>query len=327
MSNATKECVQSVLRENPHMSESDAYAICNANADNTTPVDDSLFSAAEMDVLAAEFDQVINRAEHAGAIHWFTDDHEIHYRHVGDLDGGIGSKSTMAGPVSAVQGGEGAAPLPNIPDTNKLDTEALSEEQVDAIEADDFIIYGKASIEQYDEDDVPTLINMDALEDALDRYFQSETAPGIISRFHMDLPVGVPLETHTLNDEATVQLPNGETHHYDAGEKIESEVREGADGRPELWLVSNIDNGSELGKRTRLQILSGELDGYSVTIRRNDYEMTSEGREVTECDLHATTIGTEHEIKNKGSTFDVAEFKANLMQRAQDIGLQTPSTT
>jgi hypothetical protein len=73
-----------------------------------------------------------------------------------------------------------------------------------------------------------------------------------------------------------------------------------------------------MGKKTRVLASQGDLNGFSVTVHRNDDEMTSEGRYVTDCDLHAVTIGTSENIKNKGSEFDVAAVGGKL-RRVADV--------
>jgi hypothetical protein len=202
-------------------------------------------------------------------------------------------------------------------DTNKVDLEALEGALREAVEADDFYVYGKASIEQWDDDHPPTYIQMDALEEALDRYFRSEVAPGIISRHHQDIPVGVPVESFEFSEDTTLEI-DGETYQFAAGDEAHTHVEDAdGDGQPELWLAANISNDTEMGKKTRVLAAQGDLNGFSVTVHRNDDELTSEGRYVTECDLHAVTIGTDDQIKNPGSEFDVADFKGPL-RRVRD---------
>jgi hypothetical protein len=232
-----------------------------------------------------------------------------------------GGGLSMKGPAGTLAAPPGSTADITEADTNKIDVEALPDAHQAAVTADDFYVYGKASIEQWDDDDVPTKIQMDALEGALERFFGSELAPGIISRYHQDIPVGQPVREHTLDEPATIRLatPDGEpeVHEFEAGETLETHVEDAdGDGAPELWLLSNLAGDSEPAKRARLLALQGDLNGYSVTIHRNDDEMTDDGRVVTECDLHAVTLGTDDEIKNAGSTFDVAEFKATLRRRA-----------
>ena len=203
-------------------------------------------------------------------------------------------------------------------DTNKVDLEALEGELREAVEADDFYIYGKASIEQWDADDPPTYIQMDALEAALDRFFESEHAPGIISRHHQDIPVGTPVREFEFESDTTLEI-DGDTYEFEAGDTAASHVEDAdGDGRPELWLAANIGNDTEMGKKTRILSAQGDLNGFSVTVHRNEDEMTSEGRMVTECDLHAVTIGTDEQIKNKGSEYDVASFKGPV-RRVKDV--------
>jgi len=199
--------------------------------------------------------------------------------------------------------------------SNEIDVESLPEEYQAALEADDFLVYGKASIEQYDRTDDPIKIEMEALEDALERFFESESAPGIISLYHDDIPVGVPVREHTLDEDTTIQLesPGGEPERYEfeAGDKLTTHVEDGdGDGRPEMWLLSNLAGDSEMAKEVRLRALQGQLNGYSVTIHRNRDEETDTGKLVTQCDLHAVTLGESEIVKNAGSTFGVAEYQA-----------------
>jgi len=203
-------------------------------------------------------------------------------------------------------------------DSNRVDLDALEGELREAVEADEFYIYGKASIEQWDSDDPPTHIQMDALEGALGRFFQSETAPGIISRHHQDIPVGVPVESFEFQSDTTLEIGD-ERYEFEAGDVATSHVEDAdGDGRPELWLAANISNDNEMSKKTRVLAAQGDLDGFSVTVHRNEDEMTQEGRVVTDCDLHAVTIGTGDQIKNKGSQFDVASVSGKL-RRVADV--------
>jgi len=226
----------------------------------------------------------------------------------------------MKGPAATVADQPEALTNIHKQGTNEIDPDALPDEYQQALEAEDFIIYGKASIEQWDDDDVPTKIQMDALEDALDRFFESDNAPGIISRGHQDIPVGRPVREHTLDEALTLELetPDGEpeTHEFEAGETLTTHVADAdGDDQQELWLLSNLANDTEPAKQARLEALEGNLNGYSVTIHRNRDEVTQDGRIVTKCDLHAVTLGRDDQIKNAGSTFDVAEFKAAVRDR------------
>jgi hypothetical protein len=284
-----------------------------------TPVSDSTFTTADLDRLATA--DVLVRAEAGGQIVWATPDGSVAYKtesvaDTGDVDAGAADLA-MKGPVGALTESPAEPVDLTRADTNELDLEALPDAYQAALEADEFVIYGKASIEQWDDDDLATLIEMDALEAALDRFFKSEMAPGIISRHHQDVPVGRPIREHTLETATTLDLPTPdggtETHEFAAGDTLRTHVEDGdGDGRPELWLVSRLANDTEPARRARLLALEGDLNGYSVTIHRNADELTEEGRRVTACDLHAVTLGTEEQIKNAGSTFDVAEFKSRL---------------
>jgi hypothetical protein len=47
--------------------------------------------------------------------------------------------------------------------------------------------------------------------------------------------------------------------------------------------------------------------------------MTQEGRVVTDCDLHAVTIGSSDIVKNEGSEFDVASVSGKLRRVADMV--------
>lgn len=183
-------------------------------------------------------------------------------------------------------------------------------EYEEAIEADDFLIYGKASIQQHDLEE--QRISVAALEEALDRFFGSEDAPGIISRGHADVPVGVPVREHTLESDTTLVI-DGERYEFEAGESIRTEAKD-ADGdqRPELWLAARLANDSDIARESRFKALTGDLNGYSVTVKPHSgaRRVTEEGEDILSLDLHAVTLGTDEQIRNQGSEFDVAEFKA-----------------
>lgn len=181
-----------------------------------------------------------------------------------------------------------------------VDTEKLPDEYKEAIEADDFIIYGKASVEQYDDDTPSQKIKMEALEDALPQLFKS----GLISRRHKDVRVGEVVKTYTLEDDRTFQVGE-EAKEFEEGEVLSTHVDD-----DEVWLVANIWNDTEIAKDTRLRSLTGDLNGFSVTIYAKETQPTAKGELVTDVDWHAVTIGSDDKIKNKDSRFGVAEFKA-----------------
>ena len=56
--------------------------------------------------------------------------------------------------------------------------------------------------------------------------------------------------------------------------------------------------------------MTGELDGFSVTIYAKEWDETNDGQVVSEIDWHAVTIGRDNQIKNKDSRFGVAGYKA-----------------
>ena len=203
-------------------------------------------------------------------------------------------------------------------DSNRVDLDSLTDEERAAVEAEDFHLYGKASIEQWNRDE-SVYIQMDALETALERFFDSETAPGIISRHHQDIPVGVPVREFEFAEDTTLQIGD-ETYDFAAGDVARSHVEDAdGDGRPELWLAANISNDNEMAKKTRVLALRDDLDGFSVTIHRNEDRITDDGGTiVTAADLHAVTIGTAEQIRNEGSEFDVASYSAAAIRRVRD---------
>lgn len=208
---------------------------------------------------------------------------------------------------------------------DKFDLENLSEEEQEVVTADEFIVFGRASIEQWN-DPAPgeehLYIEMDALEEKLDQLL----ALNNLSRRHDDTKVGEFREEHTLDQAATVHLDDDETLRFDAGDTLQTEViREGEplpDGsgpaqEDALWLVANVygkedTEGSVLSEETRLSSYYGHLDGFSVTVYTREYDQVEKGRVANEVDFLAVTIGEDELIKNKGSHFGVAEFQARF---------------
>lgn len=236
---------------------------------------------------------------------------------LGEADGMTPRQRSSAATGFDVVGGPAAAVAQRSAD--EFDPDDPPDEYADAIEADDFVIYGKASIQQTD--DMGTRISVRALEDALDRFFDSQDAPGIISRGHADVVVGMPVREHTLESDTTLVI-DGETYDFDAGETIRTEAKD-ADGDdvPELWLASRLANDSDIARETRYKALTGELNGYSVTVKPKDgaTERTGDGEDILAVDLHAVTVGTDDQILNQGSEFDVAEFRALFDAGEADI--------
>ena len=181
-----------------------------------------------------------------------------------------------------------------------VDIDRADETTKAALEADSFIIYGKASVEQYDEDQPSQKILMSAFEDEIDNFLTD----GIISRRHKDIPVGKPLRSYTLNGPSEMTVDD-ETYTYEEGDTLRTEVKD-----DEVWIVADVFNNSEIARETREGVLNGDLDGFSVTVFCKSWEETSKGQEVTDIDWHSTTIGGEEHIKNKKSRFGVAEYKA-----------------
>lgn len=188
----------------------------------------------------------------------------------------------------------------------KLDDESLSEEEQEVLEKDEFVIYGKANIEQFDMDDPPQKIRMEAFKDALDQFFAQG---GLITRRHKDVTVGEALKEYTLDEPSTVELADGEILQFDAGDTVTTRVEDDT-----LWVAANIfgendDRGSTLSKQTRLGAFHDLLDGFSVTVFSKEYAPREEGQDVLEIDFHAITIGDEKLVKNKGSSFDLLQMK------------------
>lgn len=228
------------------------------------------------------------------------------------------SSTGMFGPVTAPDGrgvidpssvtakGSGGA------ERRLVDVKALPAEYQDAMEADHFVIYGRASVEQMDEDG--QVVDIDALEDALDQLFKS----GNISRRHKDVRVGEVLPEWDLDEAARIDLGDevlefdeGETLTTGANPDVVADARGGEPDDDEFWLVADIWADSEIAKDTRLRTMSGDLNGFSVTIYAKETEKSDEGGEkVVDADFHAVTIGSDDAIKNKASRYGLAEFKA-----------------
>jgi hypothetical protein len=205
----------------------------------------------------------------------------------------------------------------------QFDLQNLTDEEREVVTAEEFVIFGRANIEQWN-DPAPgeeqIYIEVDALEERLDQLL----ALNNLSRRHQDVKVGEFKREHTLDDETTVHLDSGQTLRFEAGDTLRSEViREGEplpDGSGEahedaLWLVANVygrndTEGSLMSQETRLGAYYGHLDGFSVTVQRREYDPTDDGAVISEVDFLAVTIGEDELIKNKGSTFGVAEFQS-----------------
>mgnify|MGYP000489455587 CR=1 FL=1 len=208
----------------------------------------------------------------------------------------VGARTGATGHFGAVSGPDRGT----VKERSLVDDGQLTEEMREALEADTFIIYGKASVEQYDDDYPPQKIKMEAFADKLDRFLES----GMISRRHKDIPVGEPLRSYTLEEPTRIAVAD-EVLEFDAGDTIESGVRD-----DEVWIAADLRNDSEIARETRHKVMTGELSGFSVTVFCKEWEETSKGQLVTSIDWHSTTIGGDDQIKNEDSRFGVAEFKA-----------------
>lgn len=183
-------------------------------------------------------------------------------------------------------------------------------------DAETFVIYGPASVEVVDRKgqevsmDAFTgmsreeLVNDDRVEineldlsdrgdqftSALDRFMGSELAPGIISKEHDDIPVGVPVWDYTT----------------DEGQTYKTEVKDGT-----FWLCAKLAKDTEKAKECRLRALDGSYDGYSVTIF-SKYETTrpTDGARLTlDADLHAVTLGSSEITVNQEAGFEPVDWK------------------
>lgn len=222
--------------------------------------------------------------------------------------GATGQKAVAS--VSGQQAPLSPSPVPDVDPQNPPD------EFADALEADEFVVYGRASIEKFDSggenSEVPEILDMGALEAALDRFFNSEKAPGIISLAHEDIPVGRPLQAYDVPEDTAIDV-DGDTFEFEAGDTITTHVEDSdADGRPELWLVADLAKDTELARKVRLGVLTGELDGFSVTFGRKATEGEAQGRRVTALDLFSVTLAPGDMVANEGAEFDLAGFKTQM---------------
>lgn len=188
----------------------------------------------------------------------------------------------------------------------------LSAVEKEVVQAEDFVVYGRASVEAYDDDTISQKIEMEAFEEQLEQFFAQG---GNISYKHKDVIVGEALEQYTLDSPVSVAVGDEEMS-FDAGDTLETKVEDDT-----LWLVAHIYGesetaGTDASLMTRLGAYRGELDGFSVTIKNKAYRNTQKGQVIEEIDFHSVTVGTGEQIKNPDSLFGVAEFK--LLQRFND---------
>lgn len=191
-------------------------------------------------------------------------------------------------------------------------------------EAETFVIHGPASVEVVDRkgqevkmdalrgksreellaDDRVTVREMDLSErgdafgSALERFMESELAPGIISKEHNDIPVGRPVWEYQTDD----------------GETYETAIRGDT-----LYLTAKLANDTEKAKECRLRALDGSYDGYSVTIF-SKYETTrpTDGARVTlDADLHAVTLGSSEITVNQEAAFEPVDWKFGVDLQAE----------
>ena len=205
-------------------------------------------------------------------------------------------------PGQPQRGSFGVVSAPRIGEKQRrslVDEGQLTQKIREGLEADDFIVYGKASVEKYDEDHPPQKLEMSAFSDQMGPFLEN----GLISRRHKDIKVGEPLEEYTL-EEATEVVVGDEVLEFDAGDTLTTGIED-----DELWIVANLYNDSELARETRVGAMSGDLNGFSVTVFCKEWEETPKGQRVTDLDWHSVTIGGDEQIKNPDSRFGVAEFK------------------
>ena len=186
-------------------------------------------------------------------------------------------------------------------------------------DAETFVIYGPASVEVVDrkgqevsmdaftgmsrselqQDERVEISEMDLsgradqFVPALDRFMESELAPGIISKEHDDIPVGRPVWEYTT----------------DEGQTYRTEVKDNT-----FWLCAKLAKDTEKAKECRLRALDGSYDGYSVTIF-SKYETTrpTDGARLTlDADLHAVTLGSSEITVNQEAGFEPVDWKLGV---------------
>jgi len=249
------------------------------------------------------------------------------------------SATGMFGPVSGPDGPldpKGVSYKNGAREKTLVDDSQVPEEYRDALGADDFVIYGKASVEQLDADG--QVVDVDALAGATDQLFNS----GNISRRHKDVRIGEPQASWELEDGLELEI-DGERFVFEPGDVLETgpnpdvveSARKGARSDDEYWIAARIWDDTEIARDTRLRILTGDLSGFSVTIYTKAATRKADGSEhVTDLDFHAVTIGSDEAIKNDASRFGLADFKAlfgrspddvvdGLHDTARDVGRKT----
>jgi len=203
-----------------------------------------------------------------------------------------------------------------------VDLRDLSSEEQEVVGSENFILYGKANIEQWNEPGAgegDLYIEMDAFEGNIDQLLAIEN----ISIGHNDVRIGEPLASHTLEDDSTVHINANESLQFSKGDELKTGVyREGEElpngeiaQEDALWLVANLfgkddPRGSRFSQKARLGAYYGELDGFSVTVDKKDMTVSDDGTVVHDLDFLAVTVGSDDMIKNPGSSFGVAEFQA-----------------
>lgn len=300
------DCIASVLDDNPDLDEESAARICHAQL--MLDLDDGQKATLiEIEQAIAELDDT-DRARALGQ--------RLGQKLKQAREGDIGQKAIAAGQHAPVR------PAPVEPariskvDLSHLDADNPPEEFADALAADSFVLYGKASIQKFDrggeKSDTREVLDLSTenVDNALARFFDSKKAPGIISIGHDDIPVGRPLREYTLDEATTIEV-GGDVFEFDAGETLSTHVEDGdSDGRPELWMLADLANETPLHRKVRLAALLGELDGFSVTFGRNETDREGHGRKVTQWDLYSVTLAPSDMVAVEGAEFDLAAFKA-----------------
>lgn len=168
--------------------------------------------------------------------------------------------------------------------SRKIERHQIPDEYEEAVfDADDFIIYGPASVEIVDRSGQE--IKMEAIEEDLDRFMESEN---LISLKHDDVKVGEPVWEYDGNETGV----EGDT----------------------FYLCANIGNDTEKKKQARLQALRGDLDGYSITVYSTEEgTRESDGARITnQCDIHSVTLGAGDLLMNPEAGFNVVDYKSGL---------------
>lgn len=169
---------------------------------------------------------------------------------------------------------------------SKMEFEVSTEGSVGAIfkAADDFVIWGPASIEVVDKE--RDRIKAEALEDALPQLLKRKR----LSYEHSDQIVGDILERFETEEPVEVEVA-GNTYKRD---EFPTDVLKLDGLKPGLFVAGNVYNDSQKSQEVRKQIEEGEVDSYSISGEAVVTEMAvKDGQTFTDIlklDLSAVTL-------------------------------------